>query len=328
MRYLHKCKKCVYILGRRTFKGFFCLIMIDKPNFYAVLLAPVRYSSEITDFAKILFSEITALSNKNGFCTAKNSYFCEVFDKKPRTVSRAISQLQNAGFLTVEITKDKKGTFRNMYPNVAPDSQKRPAPKPKKTSPGTTKKAIQKNNTSNNNNTSINNKKAHKKNNFETSCFDGLTAEEKQIKKVAAKKESTPPAASACLQPFEMSIQGLRNNAAKQTGPDGLPLGWSAEIKKNFLYYCETMSFKKGGRWGSVRQIAELFDTINKYFIKYTAEEINDCLKYAANNSNTNFNPEFTRNRRNKDKQKGGAATAQNYDLVKEQLNNPDFLNL
>ena len=49
--------------------------MSDKPNFYAILPAFVRYDTELSANAKLLYSEITSLCNEKGFCWATNSYF-------------------------------------------------------------------------------------------------------------------------------------------------------------------------------------------------------------------------------------------------------------
>lgn len=45
-----------------------------QANYFSILTADVRYSKEINDSEKILFSEITALSNKFGFCYATNGF--------------------------------------------------------------------------------------------------------------------------------------------------------------------------------------------------------------------------------------------------------------
>lgn len=53
--------------------------MADKPGFYAILPASVRYDNELSYGARLLYCEITALANKHGFCYAGNTYFAELF---------------------------------------------------------------------------------------------------------------------------------------------------------------------------------------------------------------------------------------------------------
>jgi uncharacterized phage protein (TIGR02220 family) len=50
-----------------------------------------------------LYSEITALSAKEGYCFASNAYFANNYCCSIDTVSRCIKELENAGFIRVEI---------------------------------------------------------------------------------------------------------------------------------------------------------------------------------------------------------------------------------
>jgi hypothetical protein len=88
--------------------------MKEKPNFYSVLPATVRYSEDLTYFEKVLYSEITALSNSQGYCWASNSYFAELYKKTIAWVSNSISKLEKMGFITLEIDKEK-GNKRKIY---------------------------------------------------------------------------------------------------------------------------------------------------------------------------------------------------------------------
>lgn len=77
--------------------------MIDnKPNYYAIIPAEVRYS-DISANAKLLYGEITALCNKHGYCWATNKYFANLYGVHPVTVSGWINQLSKKGFITTQI---------------------------------------------------------------------------------------------------------------------------------------------------------------------------------------------------------------------------------
>ena len=81
--------------------------MTDKPNYYAIIPAKVRYSS-LKPNAKLLYGEITALSNKLGYCYASNNYFAELYGVSKNTVSRWLSDLKKLGFITIEIQRNEK----------------------------------------------------------------------------------------------------------------------------------------------------------------------------------------------------------------------------
>lgn len=74
----------------------------DHPNYYAIIPAHVRYCSDIEMGAKLLYGEITALSNIQGYCWATNHYFADLYRIDERTVKRWIHSLKENGFITVD----------------------------------------------------------------------------------------------------------------------------------------------------------------------------------------------------------------------------------
>ena len=73
----------------------------NKVSYYAIIPANVRYDEELTDKAKLLYGEITALSNKEGYCFATNKYFANLYKRTNRAIQNAISKLQENGYINV-----------------------------------------------------------------------------------------------------------------------------------------------------------------------------------------------------------------------------------
>ena len=48
---------------------------IEKPAYWAVLPAGVRYDETLPASAKLLYAEISSLTNQEGYCYASNAYF-------------------------------------------------------------------------------------------------------------------------------------------------------------------------------------------------------------------------------------------------------------
>ena len=74
--------------------------MKEKPNYYAIIPAEVRYSKALTPNAKLLYAEITALCNMNGKCTASTEYFCRVYEVSRASIQNWLSLLEKNGYIT------------------------------------------------------------------------------------------------------------------------------------------------------------------------------------------------------------------------------------
>ena len=89
---------------------------MDKPAYYAMIPASVRYDARLTPNAKLLFGEITALSNKEGYCWAMNAYFAELYGVSKTSISAWIGNLKDAGHITVEMNyKEGSKHILNRY---------------------------------------------------------------------------------------------------------------------------------------------------------------------------------------------------------------------
>ena len=96
---------------------------MEQPSYYSILTANVRYDPRLKNHAdcKVLYSEITALSNKYGYCHATNKYFAKLYDRPVPTISKWINLLKDCGYLKVVMIKDgKQIKERRIYPVSTP----------------------------------------------------------------------------------------------------------------------------------------------------------------------------------------------------------------
>lgn len=102
--------------------------MEDKPNYYAVIPADVRYDEDLRANAKLLYGEITALANKTGFCYASNNYFARLYKVDPSAISKWVKDLQDKEYIIIDYLKEKesiksriikiKSNAQEVLPNV------------------------------------------------------------------------------------------------------------------------------------------------------------------------------------------------------------------
>lgn len=72
---------------------------VERPGYYAVIPADVRYDTDLKPNAKLLYGEISALIGPEGYCYASNGYFAQLFSLTEETVSRLVSQLLGKGYI-------------------------------------------------------------------------------------------------------------------------------------------------------------------------------------------------------------------------------------
>lgn len=79
---------------------------MERPNYYAIITADVRYDDRLCANAKLLYAEITALSHARDYCWASNGYFAKLYNVEVRTVQRWIEQLARFGYIKVSRVKE------------------------------------------------------------------------------------------------------------------------------------------------------------------------------------------------------------------------------
>ena len=83
---------------------------MEKPNYYAIIPAEIRYDKQLTANAKLLYGEITSLCNEKGVCWVSNQYFADLYSTTKETISRWISQLAKKKYIAIKMfyKKDSK----------------------------------------------------------------------------------------------------------------------------------------------------------------------------------------------------------------------------
>lgn len=90
-------------------------------SYYAIIPASVRYDKDLTPNAKLLYGELTALSNEKGYCWASNAYFSELYGVSKKTVSNWITSLDEKGFIKSEmIYKENSKEIKERRLYIAP----------------------------------------------------------------------------------------------------------------------------------------------------------------------------------------------------------------
>ena len=121
--------------------------MEEKPNYFAIIPANVRYDTDLRANAKLMYGEITALSSKYGECSASNNYFARLYEVDCSAISKWITQLKDKKYIEIEYITNGKEIKKRIIKIIGIDKYQYVLPKD---NGGYCQKAIE-NNTSNNN---------------------------------------------------------------------------------------------------------------------------------------------------------------------------------
>jgi hypothetical protein len=95
--------------------------MKEKPGYYAVISAEVRYNNKLSASEKLFYGEITALTQMNGKCYASNAYFSELYGVDRSTVSSWVRKLAQSGHIDVEYEYNGKEISKRYISINKPD---------------------------------------------------------------------------------------------------------------------------------------------------------------------------------------------------------------
>lgn len=82
--------------------------MEEKPNYYAIIPANVRYNVNLNSSQKLFYGEITTLTQKTGECWASNNYFSNLYNVRPSLISNWLRALEKENLIVVEYEKKGK----------------------------------------------------------------------------------------------------------------------------------------------------------------------------------------------------------------------------
>ena len=106
----------------------------EKPNYYAIIPASVRYDNNLPSKASLLYGEITALCNQKGYCWASDSYFADLYGVGKSTIQAWLKALEDDGHISRDVIY-KEGTreIQHRYIRISgegiPKNQGTPIPK-------------------------------------------------------------------------------------------------------------------------------------------------------------------------------------------------------
>ena len=102
----------------------------NQVSYYSVIPATVRYDIRLKAAEKLIYGEITSLTNKKGYCYATNKYFADLYSVTSHTVSQWISHLDKLGYIHIELIKNVKKEIeeRRIYIRDIPYVQKNTYP--------------------------------------------------------------------------------------------------------------------------------------------------------------------------------------------------------
>nr|WP_063489705.1 helix-turn-helix domain-containing protein [Lactiplantibacillus plantarum] len=87
---------------------------VERPNYYAIIPASVRYDNNLPGKASLLYGEITALCNQKGYCWASDSYFANLYGVSKQTIQNWLKALEINNHIVREVIYEE-GTQKILH---------------------------------------------------------------------------------------------------------------------------------------------------------------------------------------------------------------------
>jgi len=174
----------------------------EKPSYYSVLPANVRYNKNLKANEKLLYSEITALCQSSGCCFASNNYFADLYGVTTVSISKWINNLIKEGYIK-RCYKYREGTkeIENRYLTLVNEVLNKSLTPPQRKVNGGIKEKF-KGNTTRVNTTRVNKEKNNKKKKF--GYYQNVLLSEEQYQKL---QEKYPESYKAKIKKLDEGIE-------------------------------------------------------------------------------------------------------------------------
>lgn len=236
---------------------------MENPGYYGILPANVRYDKNLKPMEKIMYSELTALSNKNGYCNASNSYFAELYEVHKNTVGLWINHLEKLGYIKSQlIYEGKEIKERRIF--ITPINEKIDTYQLKDLDPINKKIDTPINEKIEDNNTSINNTRLIITNNN----LENIIEDQEQKEKVVINSNGV-------LQQEIKMLLGVR----KIKVFDIIKLNKPIERIKEVIDYCNKNNKADGYLFKALRDDWELVEHNNDYNKSYNLTKPKEAYK-------------------------------------------------
>jgi len=79
------------------------MIEENESNYFCVIPANILYSTELSEFQKLLYVAISGLTKQSGHCWASNKYLADKFGKSQTWISLQLKKLKEVGLIEVDV---------------------------------------------------------------------------------------------------------------------------------------------------------------------------------------------------------------------------------